>query len=103
MRTFDDELGKTWIAEPREEITPRHHGRWYLVFRSQDGAEEYAMNEVRWQTQATAERTLKTASNFELQRRLKSVRARHASNDGPSDLEGVGRGVERPPANVNAG
>jgi hypothetical protein len=102
MRTFTDENGRTWVAEAREQHTPRHHGRWYLVFRAQDGSEEYPMTEVRWQTRASAQRIIDTASDFELNRRLKNVRARFASNDGPSDLEGEGRGVARAPVG-NAG
>ena len=103
MRTFSDDNGRTWVAEPREQRTPRHHGRWYLVFRAQDGVEEFAMTEVRWQTRASAQRIIDTASNFELNRRLKNVRARYASNDGASDLEGEGRGVVRAPVGGNAG
>jgi hypothetical protein len=103
MRTFSDENGRTWTAEAREQSTPRHHGRWYLVFRAQDGSEEYPMTEVRWQTRASAQRIIDTASDFELNRRLKNVRARYASNDGPSDLEGEGRGVARRAPVTNAG
>jgi hypothetical protein len=43
MRTFLDDDSRTWIAEPREQSTPRHHGRWYLVFRTPDGSTELAM------------------------------------------------------------
>ncbi len=103
MRTFIDDNGTTWIAEPHEQRTPRHHGRWFLVFRAQDGAAEYPMTEVRWQTRASAQRIIDTASNFELNRRLKNVSARFASSDGASDLEGEGRGVIRDRLNANAG
>ena len=101
MRSFSDDQGQTWIADVREEQTPRHHGRWYLVFRSDK--QELPMPEVRWQTPASAERILKTMSDFELRRRLKSVRARNASNDGASDLEGEGRGVQRTPVDLTTG
>ena len=103
MRTFLDDDGRTWVAEPREQSTPRHHGRWYLVFRTPDGSIELPMTEVRWQTRASAQRILDTASDFELNRRLKNVRARFASNDGPSEIEGEGRGVGRAPLGGNAG
>ena len=102
MRTFTDENGQTWVAEAREQRSPRHHGRWYLVFRALEGSEEYPMTEVRWQTRASAQRIIDTASDFELNRRLKNVRARYASNDGASDFEGEGRGVARAPV-TNAG
>jgi hypothetical protein len=103
MRTFQDETGSAWIADVREEQVARHHGRWYLVFTRPDSGLELPMPEVRWQTRATAERTLRTMSEFELRRRLKNVRARYASNDGPSDFEGEGRGVARGQTNVSAG
>ena len=103
MRTFPDESGTSWIADAREEHVARHHGRWYLIFTQSDSALQLPMPEVRWQTHASAERTLRTMSEFELRRRLKNVRARYASNDGPSDLEGAGRGVQRGSTGVAAG
>lgn len=78
MRTFTDERGDAWIADARQDETPRHHGRWYLVFRPADRAEpELPMPEVRWQTRETAERTVRTMSETELRRRLRAVRQRH--------------------------
>lgn len=74
MRTFLDAAGRAWVASAREEATPRHHGRWHLVFHPEgDVADLHAMPEVRWQTAATAERTLLTMSEFELRRRLNNV------------------------------
>lgn len=71
MKTFTDERGAAWVATAREENTPRHHGRWYLVFHpAADENRVLAMPEVRWQTRATAERTLRTMSDFELRRRI---------------------------------
>jgi hypothetical protein len=82
MRSFTDESGNTWVADTREEKTPRHHGRWFLVFHSAETpAPLMAMPEVRWQTRASALRTIATMSVFELRRRLGSVRARHAALD----------------------
>lgn len=88
MRNFTDEQGATWTADVREEKTPRHHGRWYLLFRAEDGT-ELEMPEVRWQTRATGERTINTMADFELRRRLHIIRGRYASNNGPSRIEGV--------------
>jgi hypothetical protein len=77
MRTFADAKDRAWVASAREENTPRHHGRWYLVFHPDDESERLlAMPEVRWQTRASAERTLVTMSVFELRRRLTLVRRR---------------------------
>jgi hypothetical protein len=101
MRTFTDDAGVQWTAEAREEDTPRHHGRWYLVFRS--ATAEVETPEVRWQTRASADRILRTISDFELRRRLKNVLARNASSDGASAYEGEGRGVRRGSTNVSAG
>ena len=103
MRTFTDEQGIQWIADVREEDTPRHHGRWYLTLSDPSGDPEYDMPEVRWQSRASAERILATIADFELRRRLKTVRARHASKDGASAFEGEGRGVSRSLPNANAG
>jgi len=77
MRTFTDEAGREWVATTREEQTVRHHGRWYLVFQPADRSSvALPMPEVRWQTAATAERTLRTMSEFELQKRLAVVLGR---------------------------
>jgi hypothetical protein len=77
MRSFVDDEGRAWTATAREEHTPRHHGRWYLVFHPQnDPSALLVMPEVRWQTRATAERTLRTMSEFDVRRRLEFARAR---------------------------
>lgn len=71
MRSFTDSDGSAWVASAREENSPRHHGRWYLVFHPENEPDRLlGMPEVRWQTRATAERTLATMSLFELRRRL---------------------------------
>jgi hypothetical protein len=67
------------VATAREENTPRHHGRWYLVFHPGDAPDRMiVMPEVRWQTRASAQRTLETMSEFELRRRLDLIRRRLA-------------------------
>jgi hypothetical protein len=77
MREFPDATGLLWVATPREEQTPRHHTRWYLVFHPQaDAQSALAVPEVRWQTRETGERTLDSMSLFELRRRLDSARRR---------------------------
>jgi hypothetical protein len=100
MRPFTDENGQVWQADVREEQVPRHHGRWYLVFTQNEDV-SLPMPEVRWQTRSSAERILLTMSEFELRRRLKNVRARYATNDGPSDFEGEGRGTTRTPVRTS--
>jgi hypothetical protein len=100
MRSFTDENGEQWQTFVLEEDTPRHHGRWYLAFRTADGR-VHMMPEVRWQTRESADRILDTMSVNELRRRLKIVRARSASKDGPSDADGAF--VARDTTNVAAG
>lgn len=78
MRTFTDDSDQEWVATAVEEDTPRHHGRWYLVFHpAGDDETLLTMEEVRWQTRETAERTLETMGLTELRRRLKIVRERN--------------------------
>ncbi|MEX1183523.1 MAG: hypothetical protein WEF86_09845 [Gemmatimonadota bacterium] len=108
MKTFVDETGVTWTAGAREENTPRHHGRWYLVFERGAGGEDrdvLAMPEVQWQTRATAERTLLTMSDFELRRRLHILLQRAGLEDGASPSLGAALEPEsgRGRTNVNAG
>jgi hypothetical protein len=77
MRSFIDEAGQDWIVTAREEETPRHHGRWYLLFHpAADTGQALPMPEVQWQTRETAERTILSLSESELRRRLRVVRAR---------------------------
>ena len=77
MRDFTDEQGDVWTATVIEEDTPRHHGRWYLVFHPA-GAEtpRLAAPEVRWQSLRSARRTIDTMSLFELRRKLEGVKRR---------------------------
>jgi hypothetical protein len=77
MRSFSDEMGRGWVAAAREEATPRHHGRWHLVFHPEGSPNEaLEFSEVRWQTRETAERTIRTMSETELRRRLRIARGR---------------------------
>jgi hypothetical protein len=95
MTRFEDTDGTAWVASALEEPTPRHHGRWYLVFHPADSpAAVLAMPEVRWQTRATAERTLRTMSVFELRRRLGTVRRRQTGTQ-PAGAAGDRNDAER--------
>jgi len=77
MRNFVDEAGREWVATAVEEETPRHHGRWHLVFHpAGEPGRALRMREVRWQSAETAERTLRTMSETELRRRLRSLERR---------------------------
>lgn len=101
MMTFTDENGAAWVASAREEQTVRHHGRWFLVFHAEgDDSELLAMPEVRWQTRATAERTLRTMSVFELRRRLHIALERRLREAGASPAEGAYSHRERTSASA---
>ncbi|CAN5752266.1 hypothetical protein BH23GEM9_BH23GEM9_11920 [soil metagenome] len=90
MKLFHDENGGEWVASAREEHTPRHHGRWFLVFHpAADDGSLFSMPEVRWQTHRTAERTLRSMSDFELRRRLHTVRERALLEFGASPTDGA--------------
>jgi hypothetical protein len=104
MRQFTDETGRSWVASAREENTPRHHQRWYLVFHPEaDDAAVLEMPEVRWQTRATAARTLRTMSEFELRRRLHIVRERALQESGASPSDGAPLATFRTRTSTNAG
>jgi hypothetical protein len=99
MRTFRDAAGRAWVASAREEDTPRHHGRWYLVLHPEDEPDAiHAIPEVRWQTDATAVRTLRTMSDFELRRRLRIVRGRGGNVATP-----LSSGLRRDRSSASAG
>lgn len=86
MRSFTDDTGREWVASAREEVTPRHHGRWYLILHPADEPRhELAVPEIRWQTPESAERTLRTMGEFELRRRLAGARQRAAEESEPPD------------------
>ena len=97
-----DASGTSWVASAREEETPRHHTRWYLVFEGPDGT-VLPMPEVRWQTRATAERTLLTISDFELRRRIHVVRERALLEHGASPEDGAQPESRRDRTSANAG
>lgn len=102
MKTFKAENGDTWVAAAAREETARHHGTWYLVlYREGAPSDRLAVAEVRWQTRATADRTLRTMSDFELRRRLNSAIERHTPGPGSTAAEGADR-AERTRTSVNA-
>ncbi len=101
MKTFLTEDGERWVATAEREQTERHHGVWYLVFHPEgDDQTRLPVFDIRWQTRATAQRTLKTMSDFELRRRLRSAIVRHAIGEGPTAIEGAERARERAGSNV---
>lgn len=103
MREFTDANGDAWVATALEEDTPRHHGRWFLVFHPAGDSERVLqMPEVRWQTLQTAERTLRAMGTFELRRRIHLLLERELVEPGASPESGAQQGRDRD-INVNAG
>ena len=73
MREFQDEGGSSWIATVGEEAGTDYKGRYFFVVSSKDDAARspVSLSDVRWNSQRTAERTLRTMSEVELRRRLR--------------------------------
>jgi hypothetical protein len=72
MREFRDEEGASWIASVQERQGDDYKGRFVFVLSPKGGATEDAvpLDDVRWNSAKTAERTLRTMSEKELRRRL---------------------------------
>jgi hypothetical protein len=99
MKTFNDDAGREWVATAAEEDSPRHHGRWYMVLRPAGEPDvELVLPEVRWQTPYSAERSIRTMSEFELRRRLRMAANRlerpAAIRDSFGAWQGAGPGAK---------
>jgi hypothetical protein len=74
-----------------------------MVFHpAADAAAIYPADGVRWQTRATAARTLRTMSVFELRRRLTTARARRGE-DAKAGPHGDYHGAPRVRTSASAG
>jgi hypothetical protein len=73
MREFQDEKGGVWLASIEERDGEDYKGRYCLRFseKGASGSEGLTVEDVRWNSPKTAERTLATMSVVELRRRLK--------------------------------
>lgn len=72
MKTFNDHDGRSWEASVREEPGTDYKGRFHMVLRPTDEpTTEYPLEDIRWNTERTARRTLETMSHGELRRRLR--------------------------------
>jgi len=78
MRTFQDETGATWVAGVRERAGDDYKGRFCLVMAQEGGrpGDEVGLDDVCWNSEKTAKRTLLTMSDTELKRRLRSAAGR---------------------------
>jgi hypothetical protein len=94
MKTFTATDGREWVATAAEEEVSRHHGRWYMVLRPADDPETtLVLPEVRWQTARTADRSIRTMSRFELERRLRMASNRVEAPDPMRDTFGAWTGT----------
>lgn len=77
MRHFEDQDGARWTASVAEQAGDDYKGRYYLALRRADSAgPEVSLQDVRWNSERTAQRTLDTMSVVELRRRLRSALGR---------------------------
>ena len=76
MRDFTDAGGRAWQASVHEEPGTDYKGRFRLVLTPRDGADAVALEDIRWNSERTAQRTLDTMSEVELRRRLRSALGR---------------------------
>jgi hypothetical protein len=78
LRDFTDADGGAWKASVREDEGTDYKGRVYLVLTPRDGGDQHAvrLEDIRWNSERTARRTLETMSEVELRRRLRSALGR---------------------------
>lgn len=75
MRQFLDHAGNSWIATVKEDSSLDYKGRYFMYLREENVTEGngYALMDIRWNSEEVASRTLKTMSDVELRRRLRSA------------------------------
>ena len=78
LRSFDDENGGRWNAGIRERPGLDYKGRFFFVLQPEgaDSLVEVALEDVRWNSEEAAKRTLLSMSAVELRRRLRNARGR---------------------------
>jgi hypothetical protein len=81
LREFTDSDGRAWVATVHEEEGTDYKGRFHLVMTPRDGGEAgaAALEDIRWNSERTARRTLETMSVVELRRRLRSALGRSSA------------------------
>ncbi|MFL2544428.1 MAG: hypothetical protein ACJ0RV_01150 [Longimicrobiales bacterium] len=75
MRQFLDHAGNSWIATVKEDSSLDYKGRYFMYLREENVTEGngHALMDIRWNSEEVASRTLKTMSDVELRRRLRSA------------------------------
>jgi hypothetical protein len=75
VRDFVDELGERWIVGVGERPGVDYKGRFRFEAKLQGEADRtIALDDVRWNNEKTAQRTLDTMSEAELGRRIRWAR-----------------------------
>ena len=83
MRQFTDHRGNQWTASVSRADGPDYKGRYVMVLEN-DSGQSVALEDIRWNTEKTAYRTLQTMSDVELRRRLRSAAGRSAAQESAS-------------------
>ena len=78
MAAFRDGRGARWFATVSREEGPDYKGRYRLVFTS-PGAGTFPLDDVRWNSEGSARRTIGAMSEGELRRRLKLALGRSSA------------------------
>jgi len=76
MREFTDAGAQAWIASVTEELGADYKGRFHLVLTPVDGGDSIDLEDVCWNSERTARRSIETMSAVELRRRLRSATGR---------------------------
>ncbi len=79
MREFEDLEGERWKAGIGKREGLDFKGRYFFVATPVKGGPPVELQDVRWNSEQTARRTLATMSDVELRRRLRSARGRARS------------------------
>jgi hypothetical protein len=85
MKEFTDAEGRVWIATVEERPGLDYKGRFHFRLEPKEGGgeEAVALEDIRWNSRGTAERTLATMSGVELRRRLRSAVGRAGALPAP--------------------
>jgi hypothetical protein len=76
MRDFEDSEARTWVASVAEQEGSDYKGRYHLVLTPRDEGDAIGLEDVRWNSERTATRSIETMSLVELRRRLRSANGR---------------------------
>jgi len=85
MREVEDETGRVWVVGVRARPGLDFKGRYAFWVRASEGGDQtgVVLDDVRWNSEKTARRTLETISTVELLRRIHWARGRAGSSAGP--------------------